>query len=209
VATTAALVLGVASISAAALIGAALVVIIASYLAVSIAYSLGLKRVPIVELACVGSGFTLRAVAGGAATHVAISGWFLVMTSFGALLVVAGKRTSEKSLLGERQGAHRKVLDSYPTRLLGGLRLLAISVTVSTYCLWAFERADGLRGADRSAALVWFELSIIPFVLAVLALERAFIRGRGGQPEELALSDRLLQFLGIVWVALVLCGIYA
>ena len=131
------------------------------------------------------------------------------MTSFGALLIVSGKRTSEKAVLGAHQGSHRKVLDSYSTLLLGTLRLLAISVTVTTYSLWAFERADGLRGADRAAGLIWFELSIIPFTLAVLVLERAFSRGRGGQPEELALSDRLLQFLGIVWVVLVLCGIYA
>lgn len=208
-AITVAAVLGAASIAGAALIGTYLTLITGAYLVVTIAYSLGLKRVPIVELACVGSGFTLRAVAGGAATHVPISPWFLVMTSFGALFIVAGKRSSEKSLLGTHQSLHRKVLDSYPTALLAVLRILAISVTVATYCLWAFERADELRRVDRSAGLIWFALSIIPFVLAVLALERAFERGRGGQPEELALSDHVLQFLGIAWVVLLLCGIYA
>ena len=202
-------VLGAASIAGATLIGTSLAVITGAYLVVTLAYSLGLKRVPLVELACVGSGFTFRAVAGGAATHVPISPWFLVMTSFGALFIVVGKRSSEKSVLGTRQGLHRKVLDSYPTALLGALRVLAISVTVATYCLWAFERADQLRRIDRAAGLIWFELSIVPFVLAVLVLERAFERGRGGQPEELALSDHLLQFLGIAWVVLLLCGIYA
>jgi hypothetical protein len=31
----------------------------------------------------------------------------------------------------------------------------------------------------------------------------------GGAPEELALQDRMLQLLGLVWVVLVAVGIYA
>ena len=155
------------------------------------------------------SGFTLRAVAGGAANHVPISPWFLVMTSFGALLIVAGKRTSEQEVLGDLRGTHRASLTAYPSEFLRGVRMLAMSVSVTTYCLWAFERAGGLNRADRAEDLIWFELSIVPFVLAVLAVELAILKGRGGEPEELALSDRLLQLLGLVWVVLVLCGIYA
>jgi decaprenyl-phosphate phosphoribosyltransferase len=186
-----------------------LAAIVIAYLAISLAYSLRLKRVPLVELACVGSGFTLRAVAGGAAAHVTISPWFLVMTSFGALFVVAGKRTSEQAVLGDEQASHRAALAAYPAGFLRAVRVLAMSVTVTTYCLWAFERAAGLRPADLAEDMIWFELSIIPFVLAILAVELAISRGRGGEPEELALSDHLLQFFGVAWIVLLVCGIYA
>jgi decaprenyl-phosphate phosphoribosyltransferase len=208
-AVRAAIVLGAASVAASALIGAALAAIVIAYLAISLAYSLRLKRVPLVELACVGSGFTLRAVAGGAAAHVTISPWFLVMTSFGALFVVAGKRTSEQAVLGDEQASHRAALAAYPAGFLRAVRVLAMSVTVTTYCLWAFERAAGLRPADLAEDMIWFELSIIPFVLAILAVELAISRGRGGEPEELALSDHLLQFFGVAWIVLLVCGIYA
>jgi decaprenyl-phosphate phosphoribosyltransferase len=208
-AVSAAIVLGAASVAAAAVLGAALAAIVIAYLAISLAYSLRLKRVPLIELACVGSGFTLRAVAGGAAAHVTISPWFLVMTSFGALFIVAGKRTSEQAVLGDEQASHRVALADYPAGFLRGVRVLAMSVTVTTYCLWAFERAAGLRPADLAEDMIWFELSIIPFVLAVLAVELAISRGRGGEPEQLALSDHLLQFLGVAWVVLLVCGIYA
>jgi len=204
-----AVVLGAASIATAAVIGAALAAIVISYLVISLAYSLGLKRVPIIELACVGSGFTLRAVAGGAAAHVPISPWFLVMTSFGALLIVAGKRASEQTVLGDQQALHRSALAAYPAGFLFSVRILAMSVTVTTYCLWAFERAAGLRPADHGEDLIWFELSIIPFALAILAIELAISRGRGGEPEELALTDHLLQILGLAWIVFLLCGIYA
>jgi decaprenyl-phosphate phosphoribosyltransferase len=100
-------------------------------------------------------------------------------------------------------------LAQYPVGFLKSVRTLAMSVTVTTYCLWAFERAAGLAPADRAEDMVWFELSIVPFVLAVLFVELAIERGRGGEPEELAMTDHVLQALGALWLGLLLCGIYA
>ena len=82
--------------------GTALAGIITAYLVVSICYSLVLKRLPLVELACVAAGFALRAVAGGAVAHVTISPWFLMVASFGSLLIVAGKRSVELSVMKEQ-----------------------------------------------------------------------------------------------------------
>ena len=63
----------VALVTAALGLGAAFFGIVTAYLLVSVSYSLALKRVPLVELACVAAGFALRAVAGGAVAHVARS----------------------------------------------------------------------------------------------------------------------------------------
>jgi decaprenyl-phosphate phosphoribosyltransferase len=205
-----AVVLGVGAVVVSAiLIDAALAGIVATYLAISMAYSFGLKRVALLELACVGSGFALRAVAGGAAAGVRISPWFLLVASFGALFIVAGKRSVEQRVMGEDGASHRVTLAQYPVGFLKSVRTLAMSVTVTTYCLWAFERAAGLAPADRAEDMVWFELSIVPFVLAVLFVELAIERGRGGEPEELAMTDHVLQALGALWLGLLLCGIYA
>ena len=199
----------VALSSAALAFGAALVVVVTAYLVVSISYSLALKRVPLVELACVAAGFALRAVAGGAMAHLPISPWFLMVASFGSLLVVAGKRSVEQSVMKDEGGLHRPALAAYPAAFLRSVRMLAMSVTVTTYCLWAFERAGRLGPAERAEDIVWFELSIIPFILAVLVVELAIEQNRGGEPEELALRDRGLQVLGLAWLALLICGIYA
>ena len=198
-----------ALLTAVFLAGGALGAVVGAYLVITVAYSLVLKSAPIVELACVTAGFTLRAVAGGAATHVALSPWFLMVASFGSLFVVAGKRSVEQSVLKEHSKSHRSALAAYPTAFLRNLRMLAMSVTVTTYCLWAFERAGGLGLADRTEDIVWFELSIVPFVLAVVLVELAIENGRGGEPEHLALKDRGLQGLGMIWIALLCCGIFA
>jgi decaprenyl-phosphate phosphoribosyltransferase len=183
-----------------------LTLIIGIYAGVSAAYSLRLKHEPIIDLACVCSGFVLRAIAGGVATHVALSDWFLIVTSFGSLFVVAGKRSAEHAGLGDLRSMHRPTLASYPPTFLRSVRLVAAGVTLTAYCLWAFERAKEIGSGHHP---IWFELSIIPFVIALLHLELRFESGQGDAPENLALRDRMLQVLGLVWLLLFAIGIYA
>jgi decaprenyl-phosphate phosphoribosyltransferase len=188
------------------LAGWRLALVIAVYAGVSTAYSLWLKHEPVIDLACVSSGFVLRAIAGGIAAGVALSDWFLIVTSFGSLLVVAGKRSAEHADLGELRTAHRRALGAYPPTFLRSVRLIAAGVTLSAYCLWAFERAGQIGTGHHP---IWFELSIVPFVMAVLHVELRFEWGQGGAPEDLALRDRTLQVLGLVWVLLFAIGVYA
>jgi decaprenyl-phosphate phosphoribosyltransferase len=188
------------------LAGSHLALVLAIYVAVTTAYSVRLKHEPVVDLACVSSGFVLRAIAGGVATGVPLSDWFVIVSSFGSLLIVTGKRSAEHLELGELRGVHRPTLSAYPDSFLRSVRLLAASVTVSAYCLWAFERSVQV---GRGHHPIWFELSIVPFVIAILHVELRFARGLGSAPEEMALRDRMLQLLGLLWVTLVTVGIYS
>jgi decaprenyl-phosphate phosphoribosyltransferase len=191
------------------LAGTQLTVVVAVYAAIVTAYSLRLKHVPIVDLACVSSGFILRAIAGGVATQVPLTNWFIIVASFGSLLVVTGKRSAEHSSLGEDRAEHRKTLGAYPPSFLRSIRLIAAAVLITAYCQWALGITDRVSGAlGRGHHPIWFELSIIPFVLAVLHLELRFETGHGAAPEDLATGDRTLQVLGLLWVALFAAGIY-
>ena len=188
------------------LAGHRLAIVMALYLAISTAYSMRLKHEAVLDLAGLSSGFILRAIAGGVAAGVVLSDWFVIVASFGSLLIAAGKRSAEHLHLGEDRALHRPVLAAYPPTFLRFVRLLAAAVTVTAYCLWAFERSAAVGAGHHP---MWFELSILPVVLAVLHLELRFDRGRGGAPEELALHDRMLQALGLLWVVLFAIGVYA
>lgn len=185
-----------------------LALVVASYVATTTSYSLWLKHVPVVEMAMVAAGFVLRAVAGGVATHVPLSSWFLVVTSFGALFVTAGKRMAEHAGLGDDRARHRSVLDDYDARFLRSTVTLSATVTVTAYCLWALDRSSGLvaRAGHRS---VWIGLTVIPVVVGVLVVLRLLDAGEGGAPEELLLHNRVLQVLGVIWLALFAVGLYA
>jgi decaprenyl-phosphate phosphoribosyltransferase len=56
---------------------------------------------------------------------------------------------------------------------------------------------------------IWFQLSIVPFVLGLLHVVRQLDAGRGSTPEDLALGDRRLQIYGVTWVVLIVVGVYA
>ncbi|HLH29513.1 MAG TPA: hypothetical protein VKW77_11375, partial [Acidimicrobiales bacterium] len=82
----------------------------------------------------------------------------------------------------------------------------AAAVTVTAYCLWSFERAAEIHPGHHP---IWFQLTIVPFVLALLHVLRLLDTGAGAAPEELALRDRRLQVYGVCWAALFAIGVYA
>jgi decaprenyl-phosphate phosphoribosyltransferase len=183
-----------------------LVVVMGIYLLISTTYTLWLKREPVIELAAVASGFLLRGIAGGVATHVPLSSWFLAVASFGALFVVIGKRLGEYLRLGEARGEHRAALALYTASFLRSALTLTASVTVTAYCLWAFDKAGLLSHASHH--FVWIQLSVIPVILGILYMLRLVDAGLVDAPEELVFHDHVLQGLGALWIALFAIGIY-
>jgi len=199
---------GVAVVLLAAAVGISLLAnwrltaVVGVYVAVQLAYCFWLKHQPVLDICIVASGFLLRAVAGGAATGIPLSQWFLLSAGFGSLFMVAGKRYAE-IMLAERTGAKiRKSLESYSASYLRFVWALSATVLIMTYSLWAFQ----IREAHHNS--VWSAISIVPFVVAVLRYAVDVDSGNGGEPEEIALGDRVLQVLAIAWVATLTLAVY-
>lgn len=181
-----------------------LTVVLASYVGVQLAYGVRLKDLPVFDIAAVASGFVLRAVAGGAAAPVEISQWFLIVAGFGSLFIVAGKRSAEHADLGVDAGTIRATLAEYSVGFLRFVRSVSAGSCLVAYCLWAFERPQEVGGGE-----IWYELSIIPFVLGILHYALRLEQGAGAAPEDIVLRDRTLQVLGVVWVVLFGIGVQA
>jgi decaprenyl-phosphate phosphoribosyltransferase len=167
--------------------------VVGGYLVQTVVYSVWLKHEAVLDLACVASGFVLRTVAGGVAVGVTISPWFLIVAGSASLFMVAGKRHAEMIELGDVASGHRLTLSMYTREFLSYVRAVASSVTVLAYCLWAFEKSSDVGSP------VWFELSIVPFVLGILRYALLLEQGRGGAPEDLVLADRVLLAMGALW----------
>ena len=180
-----------------------LALVVGGYLLQTMLYSLWLKHEAVLDLACVASGFVLRTIAGGVAVGVAISPWFLIVAGSASLFMVTGKRHAELVELGDRAVGHRRSLEMYSRSFLGYVRAVASSVTILAYCLWAFEKSSGTGNP------VWFQLSIVPFVLAIMRYALLLEQGGGGAPEDLVLSDRVLLVLGAAWAVLFGIAVWA
>jgi decaprenyl-phosphate phosphoribosyltransferase len=172
------------------------------YVALQVAYSWWLKHQPVLDLACVAAGFLLRAVAGGAATGIPLSQWFLLVASFGSLFMVSGKRYSEMRSLGADAGT-RRALEGYTVGYLRFVWGLSTAVTLMTYSLWAFE-----MDPPGDSGVPWNPISIAPFVLGTLRYAVHIDAGEAGEPEDIVLHDRVLQGLGVIWLATVCAGVF-
>lgn len=111
--------------------------VVAVYLAVNLAYSAGLKRVPVVDLFCVASGFVLRVWAGAEAVRVPLSTWMLVTTLCLALYLAALKRRQE--LRATVEGGGRHVLGAYSPDLLERYAQTAACGAIVFYALWVVD----------------------------------------------------------------------
>jgi len=172
------------------------------YLVLQILYSGFLKHLPVVDLAIVSSGFLLRAIAGGVATGIPLSQWFLLVAAFGSFFMIAGKRYSELKSVGADAGTRRSLLRYSESYLRFAWMLAAVMVLIS-YSLWAFEnRGDGLLG------LPWTAISIAPFTLGLLQYALEVDTGNAGEPEDVVLQDRVLQVIGLVWLVTISVAVF-
>jgi len=164
--------------------GTPLLVVLVTYLALTLSYALVLKRLVWLELAVVAVGFVLRAFAGALAAGVVVSTSFLLVVSSAAVLVVASKRASEQLEVPGDPGTVRPVLRRYRPGDLRLARRVAAAVLVVSYLAWAAFRPTGLG----TALAV---LSAVPLVVVVLRWLGETERGRTGAPETVITKDRV------------------
>jgi len=198
---TGALVLLPAALVISAILTWQLFVVIAIYEVIQLWYCLGMKHEPVIELASVASGFLLRAIAGGVATHVQLSQWFLIAAGFGSLFMAAGKRYAEIRLVQDAGVEIRPVLERYTPTYLRFVWTMSAGVLVTTYALWAFSMGQATPNE-------WSVVSIVPFVVALLRYAVDVDSGAAGEPEEVVLHDRMLLLLGGIWVVCLMASVY-
>lgn len=190
-----ALLLGVASLGIAWAVTPNLTLVMAVYLGMQLAYCFGLKHQAVLDICIVSSAYLLRAIAGGVATKIPLSQWFLLSAAFASLFMVAGKRYAELQLAERTGAAIRKSLESYTSTYLRFVWTLSATAVVMCYGLWAFERGHHSGS--------WYAVSMVPFTIAILRYAVDVDGGLAGEPEDIALRDRVLQLLFLAWIATV------
>lgn len=158
-ALTFAAVLVVGLVLGASRLGSGFVAVILSYLALNALYSLGLKRVVILDVMIVSLGFVLRVLGGGAAISVEISAWLLLCTIFLALFLAFSKRRHELMLLADEARSQRLVLSHYNADFLDQMINVVTASTVVSYALYSVAPETVARFETD------FLVYTIPFVL--------------------------------------------
>ena len=174
----------------------------AGYVALTLSYTALWRSVVLLDVFAIACGFVLRAVAGGVAAPVTLSRWFVIVVTFSALFVAAGKRQAELQRTTGTALARRGVLRFYNAARLRSIVIASAAVALFAYCVWAFElpTADGVP---------WRPLTIVPFAVCVGRYVARVHAGEGEAPEELVLRDRWILLAGLVWLVMFAMGVDA
>lgn len=173
-----------------------LLLLLALYVVLNLAYSWRLKHVPVVDVSIIASGFMLRLLAGTVAVGIPPSRWLLLTGLFIALFLGFSKRKAETFHEPEQQ---RAVLEHYPPALLDTYISATLTATVITYSLYATSAEALERHGDRLV----YTVPVVIFGLLRYAYQ--VHRGRGEDVARdllrdpwmlLALAAWLLLFLG-------------
>lgn len=193
-----------AALGASLWLGPAFAVHAVLYLALQVAYSLGLKRQVILDVLALSLGFVIRASAGGVAIGVPVSPWLLVCTILLALFLALAKRRHEITLLGDEASKHREILGEYTPYLVDQMIAVVTASTLMAYTFYTVSTDTAVRFETP-----WLSLTL-PFPLYGIFryLYLVHRRGQGGNPTELLLADRPLLLCVALWGATVVALIY-
>ncbi len=176
-----------------------LAVVLSTYFILQVLYTLALKHIVIIDLLVVTAGFVLRVTAGVVAVEVDnFSAWLYVCSGLLALFLIIGKRRQELVTLGDAAVDARRIFRDYNLPMLDDMLRMVTTSTLIAYILYTIDAPTikSARLGDASLAMI-----TIPFVLYGLFryLYLIHVKGEGGAPEEVLLSDRWLQASIVLW----------
>ncbi len=168
--------------------------LLAVYIVTNIAYSCGLKNIPILDVSLLSLGYVIRIYYGGFITGIEISDWLFLVVTAGALYMGFGKRRGELKAGKDT----RKVLKVYTQSFLEQAMSLMMGLAIVFYALWA-------RDIDNSYMIFTVPL----FMLIVLRYSMACEKLAEGDPVEVILGDLpLIVMLFIYGLTVVLMMYY-
>jgi len=177
--------------------------ILLGYLVLQVAYSFVLKNAVIIDALAVAAGFVLRVAAGIPLVEAErFSPWIYTCMGLLALFISFSKRRHELTLLGKNANDHRESLGEYSVLLLDQFILIVTAATLVAYTLYTFSAPN--LPPNHTMMLT------VPFVLYAVFryMYLVYVKGLGGEPEEIVLRDRPLQVGVLLWGLAVILIMY-
>ena len=165
------------------------------YFFMNVGYSLGLKNVPLVDITILALGFVFRVAYGGIGLGIEISNWLFLTVLSISFYMALGKRRNELLKNGD---ISRKVLKNYNKDFLDKNMYMFLALTIVFYSLWAVNTFNN----------VFFKYSIVLVIIILLKYCMDVESDNFGDPIEVITHDKILLFLGVIYVFFVLVGLY-
>jgi len=176
-------------------------IFIITYIVLNVFYSLGLKNVPLLDVAILVSGYLLRVLYGAEITAVAISKWLYLTVISMSFYLGLGKRRNELIKQGDTM---RKVLQYYNHGFLDKNMYVFLGLTIAFYALWCVDPAT--IAAHSTDNIIW----TVPLVMLICMKYSLNIENVSNEdPVDVLLSDKILLGLAFFYGICMMLIIYA
>lgn len=167
------------------------------YFALNLAYSFGLKTVPILDIVIVAIGFVLRVKGGAVIAQIGVSEWLNIMVFLLALFMAIGKRRDDVLLKLTSGTDMRKAIKGYNLEYLNVVLALVCAVIVVAYFMYTMS-PDVLRRLG-TYRLYYTCLFVLAGILRYLQI--IFVQAASGSPTKILYKDRFIQASLLLWIA--------
>lgn len=178
--------------------------IILFYWVLNFAYCAKLKQYAIIDVCVVAFGFVLRMMAGGAATHIALSRWIVLMTFLITLFMSFAKRRDDVLRMEKTGLAPRKNTIRYNSTFMD--QALTITASVTLVCYIMYTVSPGVIARFHSGNL--YLTSIFVLVGLLRYIQIAVVDKKSGNPTKVILHDRFIQLDVLAWIVAFVVIIY-
>ncbi|MHC6202233.1 UbiA prenyltransferase family protein [Breznakiellaceae bacterium SP9] len=162
------------------------------YALLNIAYSYGLKNIPIVDVTILALGYVIRVLFGALIIGVAVSVWLYLVITMGAYYFGLGKRRNE--IAGNEKDT-REVMRFYSHNFLDKNMYLCQALCIMFYALWSIDPVTVQK--FNTSAFVY----TIPLILLILLKYNLNIESSSdGDPTSIVLHDKVLVSLCAIYM---------
>ena len=172
------------------------------YFLLNLAYSFGLKNIPILDVFIVAAGFVLRIKAGAVIAGIGLTEWLNIMVFLLALFMAIGKRRDDVLLKLQSGTEMRKSVKGYTLEYLNVVLALVCAVIVVAYFMYTMSPDVQARLAQFTPVAYRLYYTCL-FVLAGILryLQIIFVQADSGSPTKVLYRDRFIQLVLVLWVA--------
>lgn len=170
--------------------------VLAIYFLLNLAYSFGLKNIPILDIIIIAIGFVLRVKAGAVIALVGLSEWLVIMVFLLALFMAIAKRRDDVLLKLSSGTDMRKAVKGYNLEFINIALSLICAVIIVAYFMYTtspqvIERLQTYR-------LYYTCLFVLAGIFRYLQI--IFVHQDSQSPTKILYRDRFIQVTILLWI---------
>lgn len=169
---------------------------ILGYVVLNFFYSLKLKRIPIIDVFVLATGFVIRLLVGSEIAAVNLSMWIILMTFLLAVFLALAKRRDDVLMYLSDGIKTRKAIGGYNLEFLNSSMTIMASVIVVSYIMYAVSSEEMAK--IHSDKLYLTSIFVLLGILRYMQI--VFVENKSGSPVKILAEDRFIQFSIIAWI---------